>query len=756
MSTEPTKVEKLRSLPWDVGFSTANSIFSQFTYFGSAYVLFLSELGLSKSQMGSLLSLLPFANLIALFIAPTVARIGYKRSFLFSWSARSGITLFLLLTPTISSQFGTDGLLVYVTVIVAIFAIWRSVGMTARLPWVQEIVPNSVRGKFSAVSNMFSQTAAFVAVIVAGYIVERSVGLSGFMLLFAVGVLFGFLSVWSVSHVPGGAPIKGTAAGGASHREMFKAALDRNFLLFLLGVSLIILATGPLASFLPLFMQEDVGLSQGQVVWLQNGALLGGLLFSYLWGWLADRYGGKPVAMSGIALLSFTPLIWLAMPRYSAVSLYVALFAAFLRGAAGMGWQIGSMRLRFVAVIPVDQRANYQALFFAWVGIVGGLGQLLGGRLLDASAGLSGEFLIFTLDSYTILFLLGIFLPILAAMFLRRVRADSNVTTGQFAAMFFRGNPFMAIESLIRFHRARDERTAVSMTERLGRTASPLTVDELLEALSDPRFNVRFEAILSIARRSPDERLTQALIDMLCSKEPALRTMAAWALGRVGDERAIEPLRAGLDAEYRSVQAHCARSLGTLGDIDSMPVLLERLEEETDIGLQLAYSSALGKLRVQEATDVMLLNLRAFEAEGARSELSLALARIVGDEHSYIQLLRHCREDAGTSMSQAVTGMKRGVSQLEMDTEDLLAAMDECAHAFARADLEQGVELLINVIRMLPLTEFEKSIPEILEDCADCMELFGTERIEYVTLGLHAMQVGLAQNRSRAFSRVFR
>ncbi len=756
MSTEPTTAEKLRGLPWDVGFSAANSVFVQFTYFGSAFVLFLSELGLSKSQMGSLLSLLPFSNIVALFVAPTVARFGYKRSFLVSWSARTAATVLMLFTPLVSTYFGTQVLLAYVTVIVGVFAIWRSVGMTARLPWVQEFVPDSVRGKFDAVSNIFAQMMALVAVMVAGFIVEHSVGLTGFMVLFALGVLFGLIAVWAAAHVPGGARAEGTPAESASHRDMVSATRDRNFLLFLVGVGLIILASGPLASFLPLFMEEEVGLSQGQVVWLQNGVLLGGLVFSYLWGWLADRYGGKPVMISGIALQALLPVCWLAMPRYSVVSLYVALAVAFLQGMASMGWQIGSVRLRFVAVIPPDRKANYQALYFAWIGIVGGLGQLLGGRILDASAGISGEFLVFTLDSYTILFLLGIILPSAAGLLLRRVRADSTVTTGEFAAMFFRGNPFMALESLVRYHRARGERATVSMTERLGRTGSPLTVDELLESLSDPRFNVRYEAILSIARRAPDKRLMQALIGVLFCNEPALSTVAAWALGRIGDEKAIAPLRDGLEAEYRSVQAHCARSLGTLGDAEITPVLLQRLEDETDIGLQLAYSSALGKLRAQEATDTMLLYLRACEEETARSELALALARVVGDEHPYIQLTRQCQEDAGTATSQAMTALKRTVSELEEDSSELLAAMDDCAVALAREDLEKGVELLCNVIRLLPKIENEKAITEILEDCADCMELFAAERMEYVILALHAMRTGLARKRSAAFARVFR
>ena len=110
---------------------------------------------------------------------------------------------------------------------------------------------------------------------------------------------------------------------------------------------------------------------------------------------------------------------------------------------------------------------------------------------------------------------------------------------GQFAGIFLRGNPFLAMSSMIRYYLARDERAAVQVTERLGRARSPLTVDELLEALEDPRYNVRFEAVISIARMPPDPRLRVALEEVLDGSELALSAVAAWALGRLGDPQAL-------------------------------------------------------------------------------------------------------------------------------------------------------------------------------------------------------------------------
>ncbi|MCB0184759.1 MAG: hypothetical protein KDE31_10860, partial [Caldilineaceae bacterium] len=72
----PTMIDKLRGLRWSVTLNATNTVFTQFTYFGSAFVIFLDQLGLSKSDIGFVLSLIPFSNLLAILIAPATARYG--------------------------------------------------------------------------------------------------------------------------------------------------------------------------------------------------------------------------------------------------------------------------------------------------------------------------------------------------------------------------------------------------------------------------------------------------------------------------------------------------------------------------------------------------------------------------------------------------------------------------------------------------------------------------------------------------------
>jgi MFS family permease len=728
---EPTTIEKMRGLPWSIAGDVANTFFVQFTFFGSVFVLFLDALGLGKSQIGVLLSFFPFAGLIALLIAPRVARFGYKRTFLTFWGVRKLVTAFLLLTPWVLAKFGTPATILYVGLIVAAFALCRATAETGKYPWTQEYVPNHVRGKYSALSNLSTTLVGIVAVAVAGFVIERTADLSGFMWLIAAGVLLGLVGVWMYSFIPGGTAVSDPATTG--RRDLREAVRDRNFRNYLLGIALMTVGTVPTVSFLPLFMQEEVGLPNSQVVLLQNGTLIGGLIFVYIWGWAADRYGSVPVMTSGVLMRVFLPIFWVLMPQNSPSSLAVAMGIAFFQGVANMGWGIGSARLLFVSVVPTAKKTDYMALYYAWIGVVGGMSQLVGGWVIDASQSLSGQWLGIQFTPYFPLFVLGFILPLLSLRLFAGVQADGHVSMGTFAGFMLRGNPFRAVESMIRYHLAKDEATVVLMTERLGQAKSLLPAEELLNSLADPRFNVRFEAIVAIGRTRPDEQFIQALAEVLHSSDPALSVMAAWALGRMGDERAREPLYEGLDSDFRSVRAHSARSLGTLGDDAAIPTLLARLDGELDQGLRIAYASALGQLQSTAAVTPLLQLLAAERDAMLRLELALALARLVGEEHIFIQLSRQVRADPGTALAQAILALARKRPS-EGDAENLLT---DVAKAFSTGDLDQGVAGFGRFLRALsPIPQPQQTI---LQECMARLNEFGASRLEYTLLALHVL-----------------
>jgi MFS family permease len=749
MSKEPTTVEKLRGLRWSIALNAANTVFVQFTYFGSAFVLFLDQLGLSKADIGFILSLVPFSNLLAIWIAPIAARYGYKRTFVLFWGLRKLVTIFLLLTPWVVSQWGAGAAFAFVASVVGLFAAFRTVEETAYYPWYQEYVPNSVRGKYTANSTIATALVGVISVAIAGWVIERYTDLFGFMALITVGVIFGLISTWCALFIPGGAPIQPDESQPKVQRDLRGALRDPDFLRYLIGLALITLGTVPIASFLPLFLEEQVGLSSGSAILVQMGSLLGTISSSFLWGWAADRYGGRPVMLTGVISFVIMPFFWWLIPRETALGLPLALSIAFLQGLANLGWGIGATRLLFGSVVPKEKNIDYLAIWFAWAGITAGLSQLAGGWILEAGRSISGEFYFFTLDPYVPLFVLAIVAPLLSIFLLAAIRGDSAVSMGQFAGLFLRGNPFMAATSLVKFYSSRDEYTTVRTTERLGQARSTLAVHELLEALTDPRFNVRFEAIQAAARMKPDTQLTAALVKILLGKNPALSVMAAWAIGRIGDRNAADALWQGLNSPYKSVRMHCVRSLGTLGDRRSGKLLLERLESETDEGLQLAYASALGGLRVSKAAFRLLDLLYAATDDEARLELALALSRIVGDERFFIQLWRSTRSEPGTALAQTVEILKKKWTRWNKpgaDESEMSALLTACAVAFAGNDLVAGTAQLRTFLETAPLDTCEFINTAVCQECATRLAEFGDSRQEYLILAIHALHECLGRN----------
>src|SRR5262249_14303759 len=152
--------------------------------------------------------------------------------------------------------------------------------------------------------------------------------------------------------------------------RLSRPARDPDFRRYLVGAGLLTLAWGPIGSFLPLFQQDQIGLSAQQVVWLQAGSFVGGLISGYVWGWAADRFGSRPVMLSGLYLLAIMPIFWLLIPHGVGLSLPIAMGVALLQGIIGLGWSIGSTRQLFVNLVPPEHKSDYMALNYAWMGAV--------------------------------------------------------------------------------------------------------------------------------------------------------------------------------------------------------------------------------------------------------------------------------------------------------------------------------------------------------------------------------------------------
>ncbi|MBI3986354.1 MAG: MFS transporter [Lentisphaerae bacterium] len=747
--TQPpiTTVQKLRGLPWLYVFNASLSVFVLLTVFGAVFPLYLNELGLSKARMGFVLSLPPFMSLLALFVSRWVVRVGAKQVAVSGFGIRTVVIGFLLLSPWILSRFGVQAVFFWVAGIMLLFSICRSFVETAWLPWAREFVPDVMRGKVDATSNLVGGLMGGLATLGASFVLARWAGLGGYSLLIAVGVVFGLVSMAALTLVPGGAPLREERARPDFLAELLVPLRDRNYLCFLIAGCIFNLAGGILV-FTPLYFKEQIGLGSDKVLMLDAVFRLAFLLSTFIWGWCVDRYGGKSVLLTGMVVQFLFPLCLFLLPRHSAVTLGMALAVWAVYGLLIYSFSAGASRYFYVTAVPQGTgNSAYFSLSYAMGGLFSAVAPILAGWLLDVFKPLQIAWGVIHLDAFSPLFALSMLLYVVAGYLYHRIRNDGPVRTKEFMSLFLQGNPILAFGSILRYHMADTEKGRISTTEQMGEAKNPLSATDLLEALSDPSFNVRYEAIVSIARMPPNASMTRALIGVLRSQDPDLSVAAGWALGRIGDPAAIPALREMLVSEYALLRSRSARSLANLGDVESVPSLRNALGREKHDGIRVAYASALGAFRVRESLDDLFALLRRLAEKPLREEVTLAVARMAGNENDFIVLWRHSRSDFGTAAAEALMALKKKLEDTPYDTKTVEAGLEECAQLMAALDVAGGASGLCRLIPRMPLVEMEPVLQRILSECVERLGEFGGARTEYVLMTLHVLQTALKAER---------
>jgi len=420
---------QFRALPWFLASSFLSAIFLLWTFGGSVFLLFLNELGLPKGQIGAVLALFPFCGVLALGFAPVAARWGLKRVFLTCYGIRKGVLALLLLLPWILASVGQTAGLIFLFVVIILFALLRALAETAYYPWLQEFISSRIRGKVMGINFLVVTLASGVALGIAGWVIGHGTGLSRFLILIAIGCMSGLLGVMLMVKIPGGAPRSESVVAGVYVVNMRQALKDRNFIAYLGGLGCMTMGSLLVTSFLPLYVKECLGVVSGTVVLLDIAVMVGGAVSGLLLGWAADRVGSRPVLMPAAALALLVPLGWFLLPRQIPHVVVWCVVLYFLNGVTAGGVAIASGRLLFNNVIPPEKSTAYTALYYAWLGITGGLAPLLAGNLLTTCGGRQNRIGTVVVDGHSLLFL-GAFLLMAAGWWLfGRVRPDDRYMT---------------------------------------------------------------------------------------------------------------------------------------------------------------------------------------------------------------------------------------------------------------------------------------------------------------------------------------
>lgn len=742
-----TNIEKTVQLKFALMGDASNSVYLNLATAGSVLLMFMQKILLDKTQMGVLLAALGFGPLIAPVASQIGARFGLKRLALSFTAIRVPLLAGMIAAPWVANRYGPATTFAYVAAVLAAFSLCRSIADSMGGPWSTEFISEAIRGRYTALQMIVTMLCGAGAILAISLFLGTAAPVHRFQVFFSLAVVFGILPALFYLRVSGGAAQPGTRVALGDILVPLRDPVYRRHLAAHMTVNFGWFATMP---FVPLYMKDHIGLPPNQVVLLDAAVMLGSVCSSFMWGWAADRYGGKPVMVSLLALHVMMPICLLLMPRHSPWSTILAMALYFALGFISIGWVIGFYRYFFINLIPQTCSAPAIALNNCMSGLMVGSGPLWAGWALQRMSGIKGRFGPIIIDEFTPFFLGLIVCLLVATWLMAGLPSRGGVRVRQFVGMFFHGNPLATATGLVAFRFAGLEEKRVAAVQKLGSTRSPLSVNELIEALDDPSFAVRYEAIVSVPRTVRDERLIEALVKLLRGADPGLQMAAVWALGRAGDEFAKPALRELLDSPYRTMRAQVARALGLLGDRESSDTLLAMFRAESDPALRVAYGSAIAAMGRRDAIPDLLDLLR--ELDGSpdfahrRREAALGLATLIGRDDAALQLWRRMHDQPGDTLGGVLLAMrprlaKVGVSKLAPQLMRNL--VDRCAFTFARDDFNSGVTGLCDVIGEVRPEAFTTDARTVLTEADRMLRQVGAARHEYILLAVHALHVGL-------------
>ncbi len=150
-------------------------------------------------------------------------------------------------------------------------------------------------------------------------------------------------------------------------------------------------------------------------------------------------------------------------------------------------------------------------------------------------------------------------------------------------------------------------------------------VKGLIKALRHKDWHVREEAAWALGGIG-DARAVEPLIQALMDEYSVVRKGAAWAFGKIGDKRAVKHLIKALKDENSDVREKAAEALGKIGDTRAVEHLFQALKDDKDWDVRGKAAEALGEIG-EPAVEPLIQALKD-EDSGVREKAAVALGKM--------------------------------------------------------------------------------------------------------------------------------
>jgi len=386
-------------------FSAFNALSFQ-VVLASPMILYAKSLGASATILGIIAGMMPLLVIFQIPAASHINRIGYRRFVVGGWSIRVLFIFAMALVPLTGGFLDLRNRLALLLALLFCFNLSRGISSCAWLPWITQLVPEALRGKYLARDAAVQNLASFVTFLIAAATLSGESRPWQFAVLFAFSAAMGAVSLSFLKRIPD-VLVPTEPRQSTLSVPWLAMAGHPPFKKLLLAVLAWSVAYGGVSTFTVAFLKVHTGMSEGKILLISSLAFLGGVSSLALMAHRFDRVGSKPVLGAAcvgwlLVLMGWVLLAGGVIPARLTVVLALTFFMGLLAALANMA----NNRLA-MAIVPAMGRNHFFAIFSVVSNVTLGLAPIAWGVLIDAVSQYAPRWLGLQWNHYTVFFALA-------------------------------------------------------------------------------------------------------------------------------------------------------------------------------------------------------------------------------------------------------------------------------------------------------------------------------------------------------------
>lgn len=349
---------------------------------GAALTGFTRALGASDLVYGIIMAMPVIGGILQVFASYYLESTGKRKQlFLISGFIQRLAWIPAALIPLIVPPNNNSVRIWAVTVLITIASAAGSINGVAFLPWVGDLVPLEIRGRFfSRRTTIFTISGAITGILVGRLLDIFQGSFSGYAVIFVAAALLGTADIVCFFWIKD-PPMKISEKKVPFFKLFAKPYGNKNYIRFILYVSLWNFGVNFAGPFFNVYMLEHLNMTFllvfifGQVI-----SNLSTILFVRFWGIIVDRFGCKPVMAICSTIIILFPFLWcFATPK----NYLIILFINFLAGICWPGFDMAATNLS-IWLAPEENRSIYVANYTLITSSVGiALAYICGGAFMQ-------------------------------------------------------------------------------------------------------------------------------------------------------------------------------------------------------------------------------------------------------------------------------------------------------------------------------------------------------------------------------------